>query len=227
MSKVDLTLEEQETITVSKKFTSAVTASGTTRTTQQATVYVKDPHMFATVQLLKDSPTVLNIGKLFGEHVYAYEWREGQSPNLFKNGEALTLSCHLSHQESAKTTPFLYQQTEHVKQADVRLRVTECGKLGRVIVGEKNLNGKRNLRKACWTEIQNNVEVIESILQKHLLPSLYFPIGKEEHTIYSRTFQRIHIVKYAGARNLRELMAAGILNIKMVIYHARQYLVIQ
>ena len=40
MSKVDLTPEVQETVTVSNKLTTAVTANGTIRTTEQATVYV-------------------------------------------------------------------------------------------------------------------------------------------------------------------------------------------
>ena len=49
MSKVDLTPEEQETMTVSKKPTTVVTARGTIRTTEQATVYVKDLNMFVAV----------------------------------------------------------------------------------------------------------------------------------------------------------------------------------
>ena len=55
MSKVDLTPEEQETITVSNKPTTVVAANGTTRTKEQATVYVKRLDMFVTVQFLKDS----------------------------------------------------------------------------------------------------------------------------------------------------------------------------
>ena len=45
-----------------RKDTTAFTANGTTRTTAQATVYVKDVHMFVTVQLLKDSAAVLDLG---------------------------------------------------------------------------------------------------------------------------------------------------------------------
>ena len=46
MSEVDLPTEEQETITVSKKPTTVLTANGTTRTTDQATLHVKDSGQF-------------------------------------------------------------------------------------------------------------------------------------------------------------------------------------
>ena len=106
-----------------------------------------------------------------------------------------TISCQLSHQELPKTRLFLYPQTVQLKQADVWLRVTEYGKRHRAINCETCLNGWRNLRKAWWTEIQSNLEVIENILQKHLLLSLYLATEKEENTIYSRIFWRVHIVK--------------------------------
>ena len=83
--KVDLTPEERATITVSNKPTSIVTADSTIRTTEQATVNVKDLDMFVTVQLLKDSPALLSLGKLCEQHGYSYEWNEDQSPNIFNN----------------------------------------------------------------------------------------------------------------------------------------------
>ena len=70
MSKVDLTLEEQDPITVSKKPTTAITANGTIRATEQATVHVKDLALFVCVQLLKDSPAVLHLGKLCEKCVF-------------------------------------------------------------------------------------------------------------------------------------------------------------
>ena len=48
------------------------------------------------------------------------------------------------------------------------------------------------------------------------------PTENEEHTIYSRIFRRIQIVKSAGTRKLRDLFAERILQIKTAIYHARQ-----
>ena len=56
MSQFDVTFEEQATTTVSKKSITAITANRTIRTTEQATVYVKDLDMFEAVKLLEDSP---------------------------------------------------------------------------------------------------------------------------------------------------------------------------
>ena len=57
MSNLDISLEEQETITVSKTPTKAFTADAPTRTTDLAAVDVKELEMFVTVQLAKDCPT--------------------------------------------------------------------------------------------------------------------------------------------------------------------------
>ena len=64
ISKADLTPEEQETTTVLKNPTTVITANGTIRITEKATVYLKDLDMFVTIQLLQDSPAVLFLGKL-------------------------------------------------------------------------------------------------------------------------------------------------------------------
>ena len=62
MNKVDLTLEEQETITVSNKLTAVISATETIRTTaEQATAYVEDLDMFVSVQLFED--TLVSSGK--------------------------------------------------------------------------------------------------------------------------------------------------------------------
>ena len=58
-------------------------AGGTIRTTEQAFVYVKDLDMF------EDSPAALYLGTLCEEHGYAYEWKEGRSPNLYKNDQII------------------------------------------------------------------------------------------------------------------------------------------
>ena len=147
--------------------------------------------------------------------------KDGQSPHANR-----TISCQLSHQELPTTKSFLYHQTVQLEQSEVRLPVTECGKRCRVIDCEMCLFGQTNLRKAWWTETQNHVEVIENILQGHLLRSHYPPTEKEEHTIYSRIFRRIHIVNSAGARKLRELIAEGIQKTRVVTCRARENLVI-
>ena len=46
------------------KPTTVITGNGTKRTTEHATLYVKDLDMFVTVQLLKDSPAELSLGTL-------------------------------------------------------------------------------------------------------------------------------------------------------------------
>ena len=79
---------------------------------------------------------------------------EGQSQSVLENGD----------QELPTTKLFLYR-TDHLKQAEVRLRVTQCGKRHRTIEYETWLNGQRNSRQAWWTEIQNHLEVIQNILQ--------------------------------------------------------------
>ena len=111
--------------------------------------------------------------------------KDGQSPLANR-----TISCQLSHQELPTTKSFLYHQTVQFEQSEVRLPVTECGKRCRVIDCEMCLFGQTNLRKAWWTETQNHVELIEEILQGHLLRSHYPPTEKEEHTIYSRIFPK-------------------------------------
>ena len=68
VSKVDLTREEQHIITMSRNPPTVIRAGGTIRTTEQTTVHVKDLDMFDTVQLPKESPTVLSFGKLYEEH---------------------------------------------------------------------------------------------------------------------------------------------------------------
>ena len=42
------------------------------------------------VQLLEDTPAVLSVGKLCDEHGYSYEWKNGETPRLTKNGKAIT-----------------------------------------------------------------------------------------------------------------------------------------
>ena len=50
-----------------------MTVNGTAHSTEEATVCVFDLYMFVHVQLVKESPAVLSVGKLFEEHVYSYE----------------------------------------------------------------------------------------------------------------------------------------------------------
>ena len=60
----DLSPEEQETKRKSKDPSIIMTANGTTHTTEEVTVFVYDLDMSVQVQLLKESPTVLSLGKV-------------------------------------------------------------------------------------------------------------------------------------------------------------------
>ena len=62
--KGDVTPEEEGTFRTSKDPSVSMTANGTTETTEEATVYVYDVGMFVEVELLKESPAVLFLGKL-------------------------------------------------------------------------------------------------------------------------------------------------------------------
>ena len=64
-----------------------LTALGTTRATGEATVFVCDLDMFVQVQLLRESPALLSLGKLCEENGYSCEWHPGQTSHLVNNGE--------------------------------------------------------------------------------------------------------------------------------------------
>ena len=64
MSKSDLTPEEKETIQKSKDPSVIMSADGTTRTTEEATIYVCDLDMFVQFHLVKEPPAVLSLGTL-------------------------------------------------------------------------------------------------------------------------------------------------------------------
>ena len=75
-----------ETVRVSRRPTTVITANGSIETNEEATVDVKDLHLFVTVQLLDDTPLVVSLGQLCEDHGYSHEWIQGQKPYLVKNG---------------------------------------------------------------------------------------------------------------------------------------------
>ena len=75
-----------DTLTKSCSPMIVVTASGEVQTHEEATVYVKELGIFLTMKVLRDTPTVLSVGKLCDENGYSYEWINGQKPHLIKNG---------------------------------------------------------------------------------------------------------------------------------------------
>ena len=84
MSKMDLSPEELETVTVSRRPTTVITANGSVDTTEEVTVYVKDLDMFVPVQLLEDTPVVLSLGKLFEENGIHTSGTKVKTPILSK-----------------------------------------------------------------------------------------------------------------------------------------------
>ena len=86
VSRNGLNSAEMDTVRISKKLTTVVTANGEVLTTEEATVYVKELHLFVPVVLLEDTPAVLSLGKLCEDHGYSYPWTSGQKPHLIKNG---------------------------------------------------------------------------------------------------------------------------------------------
>ena len=62
VSKSDLNQAELETVVTSRSPTT-MTANGEVRTTEEATVYVKQLDLFVKVMLLEETPTVLSLEK--------------------------------------------------------------------------------------------------------------------------------------------------------------------
>ena len=67
-----------------------VMANGEVQTNDEAQVYVHDPDLFVTVQLLEETPAIPSLGKLCSEHGCSYEWKNGETPRLTKNGKTIT-----------------------------------------------------------------------------------------------------------------------------------------
>ena len=89
LSKKDSSSAELDTLRKSRNPTTVVTANGKVQTSEEAQVYVHDLELFATVQILDDTPAVLSLGKLCEEHGCTYEWASGQKPHLTKNGKRI------------------------------------------------------------------------------------------------------------------------------------------
>ena len=89
--------QKQETIQKSKDSSVLMTAHGTTPTTEEATEHVCDWDIVQ-VQLLKESPAVLSLGKLCEENGYPYEWHPYHPSYLIKNGRNTECKTDNPHQ---------------------------------------------------------------------------------------------------------------------------------
>ena len=92
ISNKDLNVAEMDTLTKSCSPTIVLTANGEVQTHEEATVYVKELDIFLTMTVLENTPAVLSLGKLCGEHGHSYEWINGQKPRLIKNG--IRIQCN-------------------------------------------------------------------------------------------------------------------------------------
>ena len=82
ISRKDLSNAEMDTLTKSCSPTIVIPANGEVQTHEEVTVYVKEMDIFLTMKVLENTPAVLSLGKLCGEHGYSYEWIIGQKPHL-------------------------------------------------------------------------------------------------------------------------------------------------
>ena len=85
-TKKDLNYGEMDTLTKSCSPTIVTTANGEMQTHEEATVYVKELDIFLTMEVLKDTPAVLSLGKLCDENRCSYELINGRKPHLIRNG---------------------------------------------------------------------------------------------------------------------------------------------
>ena len=89
ISKKDLSDAEMDTLTKSCSPTTVITVNGEVQTHEEATVYVRELEKFLTMKVLEDTPAVLSLGKLCGEHGYSYDWITGQKRHLIKDGSRI------------------------------------------------------------------------------------------------------------------------------------------
>ena len=75
-----------DTLTKSCSPMTVITANGEVQTDEEATVYVKELHIFLVMKVLKNTSAVLSFGKLCDENGCSYEWINGQKPHLIEDG---------------------------------------------------------------------------------------------------------------------------------------------
>ena len=147
VSKKDLDSAELEITRMTRNPTPVMMANGEVQTREEATVYVKELDLFVTVKLLEDTPAVLTLGKLCGDHGYSYHWTSGHKPQLIKDGRRIQCSTEnyvpmvvpgLS--TSSSSSPTLSSPTSGLQEAvhciphqqEVRVRVAQCGETRRM-----------------------------------------------------------------------------------------------
>ena len=92
-SKRELTCAELETMRISKKPTTVMTANGEVQTREEASEHVKELDFFVTDMLLEETPAVLSLGKLCEDHGCTDHWASGRKPQLTKKARKLIACC--------------------------------------------------------------------------------------------------------------------------------------
>ena len=177
--------------------TTVTTANGSTDTTEEVTVDVKDVDMFVTIELLEGIPAVLFPEKLFEDNGYSYEWEESQTPNLTQNGKIVLSKCdnvvpivvlglsskaHFTNsvEDSAENTKELTPDDQEMTRAS-RSRLQDL------------LECWMKLRYIWWNQDPHPLEVTAKILQKHLVWNLFHQKHQKGSTIYSHICSKKHL----------------------------------
>ena len=63
---------------------------GNYKINEEAQVFLHDLDLFVTVQLLDETPAILSLSMLGSDHGYSYEWKNGETPWLTRNGKTIT-----------------------------------------------------------------------------------------------------------------------------------------
>ena len=209
MSWSDLTPEENETTRKLKDPLVIMTVNGTTHTSEEATVHVYGLDMCVQVQLLKESPAVLSLGKL-NEKKRLHVWMASRSEKSIVK---------------PTTTSSWWSQACH--QPNTRPKLRASGSKHKLWATTSDVCKKRNTSMAStihgWTDkvtfkfdrrICRDVEYhrqdffLTRIIWRSLLRT-----EQGENTIYSLFVRKTRISKYADARKLRERHAEEILTI--------------
>ena len=120
-----------ETLRKSRNTTTMIAANGEVQTSEEAQVYVHNLDLFATVQILDDTPAVPSFGKFCEEHGSANEWTSGQKPHLTKHGKRFLCKTEnfvrvvvpgLSSSSSASSSASFQQDSSSTSSSPASLR---------------------------------------------------------------------------------------------------------
>ena len=213
----ELTPEAQETIRKSKDPSVMKTANGSIHTTEEATVYVYCLDMFVQVQLLKESPAALSLGKVCEEK------------GLFVR--LASRSAAIYHQESEniecntdKHVPVVpgVQETDHQTHALKDRKQTRAVNDLALQVEREVPEWLQPFMEGVTRESSSSTDVSPAdvaVPPPALLHSARPPAqlaskkAGGRHNLFTR-FPNRRIVKYADARKLRERHAQEILTIR-------------